>query len=321
MAARVAAVREPDSVRLSNGVRMPMVGFGTAGITDPASVKSALELGYRHIDCAWFYGNEAVVGEGLKEFVASGRRSELFVTTKVWNTHHRPALVRESLTESLSRLGLSYVDLLLMHWPEAWVPGSSFEDPKPDTEVTLAETWAAMEALVDEGLVKNLGVSNFSLKQVEELLASARIKPVVNQVELHPLCAQRKLVGVSLRRGVTCVAYSPMGGQNYVKVNDLLTNPIVQQVASELGRSPAQVLLKWNIQRGVPVIPKASSPAHQADNFTGIYDWRLGSEHKALLDTLDCGKRYIDFSWKDWGNPEEGGVAKPSLVMAQLGSQ
>ncbi|KXZ51511.1 hypothetical protein GPECTOR_12g474 [Gonium pectorale] len=319
-AAASGPVREPETVRLSNGVRLPLIGLGTAAIKDPAAIKAALELGYRHIDCAWFYGNEEVVGDGLADFIASGRRDELFVVSKVWNTHHRPEAVRRSVDESLSKLRCGHLDLLLMHWPEAWTPESSFEAPVEDTGVTIAETWAAMEALVDEGRVKALGVSNFSLKQVEALLATCRIRPVVNQVELHPLCPQRKLVGVLFRHGVQCVAYSPLGGQSLVKPNTLLNSPLVEKIAKEVGKSPAQLLLKWNIQRGVPIIAKSSSPDRLAENLSGMYDWKLSYEHKAALDELVAAaggkeERFIDFPWKAWADPEEGGVAKPSKVM------
>ncbi|GFR45609.1 hypothetical protein Agub_g7006 [Astrephomene gubernaculifera] len=310
-----APAREPDSVRLSNGARLPMIGLGTAAIQDPEIIKQALELGYRHIDCAWFYGNEQVVGDGLADFIAAGRREELFVVSKVWNTHHRPEDVRRSVEESLGRLRCGHLDLLLMHWPEAWTPGSSWEKPTPDTEVTISQTWAAMEALVDEGKVRSLGVSNFSLKQVEELLSGCRIPPLVNQVELHPLCSQRKLVGVLRRKGVQCVAYSPLGGQGMVKPNELKDHPVVPRVAEQAGKSNAQVLIKWNIQRGVPVIAKTANPARLAENLAGMYDWKLSYEQKEALDAMDAGRRFIDFDWKVWADPEEGGVSKPSVVM------
>ncbi|GLC37300.1 hypothetical protein PLESTB_001138800 [Pleodorina starrii] len=308
-------VKEPDSVRLANGVRLPLIGLGTAAIKDPEIIKSALQVGYRHFDCAWFYGNEEIVGRGLAEFISAGGRDELFVVSKVWNTHHRPEAVRRSVEESLSKLGCGHLDLLLMHWPEAWTPESSFSQPVTDTGVTISETWAAMEALVDEGKVRALGVSNFSIKQVEELLSSCRIRPVVNQVELHPLNAQRKLVGVLFRMGLQCVAYSPLGGQSMIKPNELLNNELVARVAKEAGKTPAQVLLKWNIQRGVPVVTKTSNPDRLAQNLEGMYDWKLSYEQKAALDSLDCGTRFIDFDWKCWADPEEGGVAKPSKVM------
>mmetsp|Transcript_13752 Transcript_13752/g.29583 ORF Transcript_13752/g.29583 Transcript_13752/m.29583 type:complete len:409 (-) Transcript_13752:535-1761(-) len=310
-------VSEPDYVRLHSGTKMPLLGLGTFGLKDAASVKTALELGYRHIDCAEVYGNEALVGEGLREFVGSGRREELFITSKLWNNHHRPEHVRPACEKTLADLGLQYLDLYLIHWPVAWLPECQGipENPSPDTSVTLAQTWAAMEELVDAGLVKAIGVSNFDLPHVEQLLGSCRIKPSVNQIELHPLLPQRKLVGVCLRKGVQCVAYSPLGGQSCYVQNDLISNTLVAKVAQEAGKSPAQVLLRWNMQRGIPVIPKASSPEHLKQNIEDAFKWRLSNEHKALLDTLDAGKRFITYSWKQWADPEEGGVAKPSLTL------
>ncbi|KAI3430761.1 hypothetical protein D9Q98_009173 [Chlorella vulgaris] len=301
-------VNEPSYVLLPGATRMPLIGLGTYKIESPESVRKALEVGYRHIDCAKVYANEKLVGEGLHDFLAQGRRSEVFITSKVWNDAHRPAAVRQSVEGSIADLGCSHLDLCLVHWPDAWLPGTE----EPDTEVTLQQTWQAMEALVDDGLAKHIGVSNFSLKQVEEVLSYARIKPVVNQIELHPLLAQRKLVGVCLRKGVHSVAFSPLGHR---KDNELMTSAAVQEVAAEAGKSPAQVLLKWNVQRGVGVIPKAGSEPHLRENIEGLFEWRLTWDQKAKLDALDCGKRFVDSEWHTWDDAEEGGATKPSLVL------
>ncbi|GAX80958.1 hypothetical protein CEUSTIGMA_g8393.t1 [Chlamydomonas eustigma] len=318
-------VKEPQHVRLSSGASMPIIGLGTAGIKSPEAVKTALQIGYRHLDCAQFYGNEEVVGQGIADFVAEGKRQELFVVSKVWNTHHRPSDVRAACEKSLKDLGLTYLDLYLIHWPEAWtpetqgLPGSPGytgpADPATDNTVTIEQTWSAMESLVEAGLVKSIGVSNFSLVQVEALMASCKIKPAINQIELHPMLAQRKLVGVLFRKGVHCVAYSPLGSPGTFKANDLREQPAVLTVAKESGKTPAQVILKWNLQRGIAVIPKASSEAHLRENLEGCFVWRLSNDHKALLDTMDCNKRFIDFPWKNWGSAEEGGVTKPSTVV------
>eukprot|EP00775_Hariotina_reticulata_P007634 gene7634-7836_t len=281
---------------------------------------TAAAAAVRHFDCAAYYGNEAVIGAGLAEFISAGRRSELFITSKVWNTHHKPDDARASVLQTLKDLGLQQLDLLLVHWPEAWLPGSEvFGEVHPDTSVTLLDTWHGLEALVDEGLVAALGLSNCSLAQVEEVLAAAKHKPVCNQVELHPLCAQRKLVGVSYRKGVVSVAHTCLGGQR--EGEDLRSNPVVASVAAETGKTVAQVLLKYNMQRGVPVIPKATSEEHLAENIADMFNWRLSNQQKVLLDTLDCGKRFIDHPWKDWGDVEEGGVAKPSRVLAATQQQ
>lgn len=301
-------INDTPYVLLPGGTRMPLIGLGTYKTESPEAIRKALEVGYRHIDCATVYGNQALVGEGLKDFLAQGRRGELFITGKVWNDAHRPEAVRRSVERTIAELGCAHLDLCLVHWPVAWLPGTEQTDP----EVTLRQTWQAMEALVDDGLARHIGVSNFSLRQIEEVLGYARIKPVVNQVELHPLLAQRKLVGVCLRKGVHSVAYSPLGHR---KDNELMTHPAVLEVAAEAGKSPAQVLLKWNVQRGVAVIPKAGSEPHLRENIEGLFSWSLTWDQKAKLDAIDCGKRFVDNAWHTWEDAEEGGAAKPSRVL------
>lgn len=287
---------------------MPLLGLGTYLLDNAESVKLALDNGYRHIDCATGYGNEKLVGQGMKEFLQQeGNREKLWITSKVWNDSHRAAAVRASTEQSLKDLGIEYLDLLLMHWPNAWKPGTQ----EVDTEVTLQETWAAMEQLVDDGLVRFVGVSNFGVKLTEELLEFARIKPVCNQVELHPVLPQRKLVGVCLRKGVHCVGYSPLGHSGRA----LLDHPAVVQVANETGKTPAQVLLKWGVQRGNPVIPKASSAQHIKENIEGLFDWRLTWDQKSKLDTMETGERLCRAPWGEYEDPEEGGALKPSRVL------
>ena len=306
----VHGVREPDSVILPGGVKLPLLGFGTFKITDASSVKTALEVGYRHFDCARIYGNEDIVGQGLQGYLSKDpkARESLWITSKVWNDAHRPSHVTQSVQDTLNDLGCQYLDLLLIHWPEAWIPGTQ----DPDTTVTIKDTYQAMEALVDAGKVRFLGVSNFGLTQIEDVLSWCRIKPIVNQIELHPMLAQRKLVGVSNRKGVQSVAYSPLG----VGSNDLVNHPAVIQICKETGKTPAQVLLRWNVQRGVPVIPKASSKPHIEENFDGLFDWRLTWDQKSELDAIDSAKRFIDPSFHAWEDVEEGGAHKPSKVFS-----
>ncbi|KAL4530235.1 hypothetical protein Ndes2526B_g02402 [Nannochloris sp. 'desiccata'] len=303
------AIKEADYVTLPGGAHMPLIGLGTYAQSSADAVRNALAAGYRHIDCAPIYGNEALVGEGLRDFLAQeeGAREQLWITSKIWNDSHRPAAVRASAEKSIADLGAKYLDLLLIHWPDAFKPGTE----EVDTEVTLQETWQAMEALVEEGLVKHIGVSNFSLSQVEDVLSWAKVKPVVNQIELHPLLAQRKILGVCSRKGVRCVGYSPLGHSK----NDLLEHPEVVRVASEVGKAPAQVLLRWNVQRGVAVIPKAGSEPHMKENIAGLCEWRLSWDQKAALDALNSGKRFVDMPWHQWADDEEGGAVKPSTVL------
>ncbi|DBA80189.1 TPA: hypothetical protein ACH3X2_007656 [Trebouxia sp. C0005] len=281
--AMTAATDAPQSeyLLLRSGAKLPLVGFGTYKVDNADSVRCAIAEGYRHIDCAAFYGNEETIGEGMADFINQGHRSDLFITSKVWNDAHRPKLVRASCERSIKDLGCEYLDLLLMHWPEAWEPESGMPG-KPDHTVTIQQTWEAMEELVDSGLVRHLGVSNFSVKQVEELLECARIKPVANQVELHPFLPQRKLVGVCARKGVHCIAFSPLGHSDPGVIN----NDVLKEVAQELGRTSAQVCLKWNVQRGVPVIPRSQNPKNIKANIDGIFDWVLPRAAKVRLHPM-----------------------------------
>ncbi|KAL6772274.1 hypothetical protein ACKKBG_A29595 [Auxenochlorella protothecoides x Auxenochlorella symbiontica] len=277
-----------DTVELSNGALLPLVGIGTYDLKNEEALVTALEVGYRHIDAASIYKNQDLVGRGLAAFISTGRRAELFITTKIWNDEHSPAEARRSVLQSISELGSEYADLVLVHWPHAWKAGTQEDDPS----VTLQDTWGALERLVDEGLVKSLGVSNFSLGQIEDLLSWARIKPVVNQVELHPFLPQRKLVEGSLAKGVHTVAYSPLGHSK----TDLLANPVVIEVAKDVGVSPAQVLLRWNVDRGVAVIPKAGSLNHVKENLD-LFSFSLSPAQQKKLDALENGKRFVSTSW------------------------
>jgi alcohol dehydrogenase (NADP+) len=308
---------EPKELMVRGGGRLPLLGLGTYKLDSADAVVAAFKAGYRHIDCAPIYGNEDVVGKGIKSWCESmslsndnstdTARSSLWITSKIWNDAHRAPAVKASIEKSIADLQCAYLDLALVHWPDAWIPGTEMPDP----EASLRETWQALEAAVDAGLVRHLGVSNFGLKALEGLLSWARIKPVVNQIELHPLLSQRKLVGVSARYGVHCVAYSPLGHSK----TDLLEHPTILRVAQETGKTAAQVLLRWAVQRGTAVIPKAGSEPHVLENIDGLFEWRLTWDQKSSIDALDAGKRFISPSWHEWEDEEEGGAAKPSTVL------
>ncbi|KFM24054.1 Alcohol dehydrogenase [NADP(+)] [Auxenochlorella protothecoides] len=280
-----------STVTLPGGSVMPLLGIGTYKLDSVEALHTALDAGYRHVDCASVYKNQELVGKGLADFINEGRRAELFITTKIWNDEHAPEDARRSVLQSIAELGCQYADLVLIHWPHAWKAGTEEEDPS----VTLQDTWGALERLVDEGHVRNLGVSNFSLGQIEDLLSWACIKPVVNQVELHPFLPQRKLVGGMLRKGLRAIAYSPLGHSK----TDLLGHPVVEELAKELDVVPAQVLLRWNVQRGVGVIPKAGSAGHVREN-ADIFSFSLTYAQKAKLDALENGKRFVNSSWHTW---------------------
>mmetsp|Transcript_17860 Transcript_17860/g.30632 ORF Transcript_17860/g.30632 Transcript_17860/m.30632 type:complete len:406 (+) Transcript_17860:89-1306(+) len=319
------AVREQEFANLvTTGQKIPLLAMGTYRVCTPDIISKALELGYRHFDCAAGYENEAVVGNGLRPFIDAGHRSELFITSKLFMENFQPERVRAACEKSIVDLGCTYLDLYVMHFPEAVVPGSNSiatigSKVEVDTSITPLDTWRALEQLVDAGLVRSLGVANFSLKQVEDLLAGARIKPVVNQVELQPFLPQRKLLGVCFRKGVQCMALSPLhelGSPEQSQQEELLEHLVVIKIAEAVGKSPAQVLLRWSLQRGVPTVVGGGSEAVLKELVEGTFTWHLNNEHQGMLAELESGKRFYSPVWKTWADPEEGGAAKASLVLA-----
>jgi len=258
------------TLTLNDGHPIPQLGFGTWQLSEekvvPAVLK-ALEVGYRHIDTAMIYGNEGGVGRAVRE---SGLpREEIFVTTKLWNTDHERA--REALEESLARLGLDYVDLYLIHWPKLGL----------DKRV---EAWAAMEQARAEGLIRSIGLSNFTPRFLSEILENGTVVPAVNQVEYHPTFQQRAVEAANAAARVVTQAWSPLGQGKGVD------NAVIGRIAKELGRTPAQVVLRWHLQAGRVAIPKSVTPARIAENFA-VTDFALTSEQVAAIDALDSGKR------------------------------
>lgn len=261
---------------LNNGVLMDQAGFGTYKVPaqDAAPlVSAALSLGYRHIDTAALYGNEEGVGQAVRNFTDAGHvvREDLFVTSKVWNTDHGYDAALRAFDTSMRKLGFDYLDLYLIHWP------------CPERGL-FPETYRALEALYSEGRVRAIGVSNFNREHLEVLLDTASVVPAVNQVELHPWLAQRELRAFHETNGIRTVAWSPLGR------GALLEDPTVQQIAGSIGRSAAQVVLRWHVQSGHTVIPKASSEERMAENLD-IFSFALQPEHMAALDAMDCGRR------------------------------
>ncbi len=254
---------------------IPALGFGTL-VSDTAetrsATKAAVEAGFRHLDCAERYRNEEEVGAALKELFAQGtvRREDLFVTTKLWNNNHRPERVKSALQASLNRLGLDSVDLYLVHTPFAFQPGDD-QDPRDphgavvyDDGVTLDETWTAMEALVDDGLSRAIGLSDIDVDGTRKIVNGARIKPAVVEVESHPYHPQWDLHEYCTTEGIILLAFAPLG---HAMEPRLLDDPLVVSMARRFGKTPAQVLLAWGIQRGSAVLTSSVRPARIVENF------------------------------------------------------
>lgn len=294
--------------KFSNGDAMPMFGLGTwksAPGEVYAAVKTAIGLGYRHIDCAAIYGNEAEIGRALAEVFAAGevKRGDLWVTSKLWNDAHAPGDVLPALKKTLADLRLEYLDLYLVHWPIAHPRGVLY--PRKGEELIaldrmpLADTWAAMEPAVDAGLVRHLGVSNFSAVKLRALHAGARVKPVVDQVELHPYLQQPELLAACAALGVHATAYSPLGSGDRsagLKAADepvLLQDATIAAIAGEHGVSAAQVLIAWAIRRGTSVIPKSVDPRRLADNLAAT-ELQLTDDDMRRIAGLERRRRYLD---------------------------
>lgn len=269
-------------------------------------IQEAIDLGYRHIDCAHVYGNEDEVGAGLKVKLDDGtvKREDVFITSKLWNTFHRPDLVRGALETTLKNLKLDYIDLYLIHWPMGYKEdGELFPKDANDqtlySDVDYVDTWKEMEKLVQAGLTKSIGLSNFNSKQVERVLAIATVKPVVNQVECHPYLPQRKLSAFCRDRGIAITAYSPLGSpaRPWATNSDpvLLDEPTVSALATKYGKSKAQILLRWQIQRGHIAIPKSTNPKRIAENFD-VFNFVLTDEDMDVLAKLDRNLRFVPIS-------------------------
>jgi diketogulonate reductase-like aldo/keto reductase len=261
---------------LNNGSgEIPALGFGTSlsdNTKTHGAVKTAVEVGFRHLDAAERYRNEAQVGTALAELFADKtvRREDLFVTTKLWNNNHRPERVKPALQASLNRLGLDSVDLYLVHTPFAFQPGDDQDPRHPDGAViyddgvTLEETWGAMEALVDEGLSRAIGLSDIDAERARAIIDTARIKPAVVEVESHPYHPQWELHELCEAHGVILLAFASLGHGLEPR---LLDDPLIVSIAQRLGKTPAQVLLAWGIQRGTAVLTGSVTPSRIRENF------------------------------------------------------
>jgi len=300
------------------GSRMPAVGLGLWKI-DPQDVAQtvyqAIEAGYRHLDSAADYGNERQVGEGIARAIADGlcSREELWVTSKLWNTYHRREYVEAACRKSLDDLGLDYFDLYLVHFPIAlsyvdfndryppeWLFDPSAENPGMQLDaVPLSETWGGMEQLVQNGLVRQIGVCNYSASLLHDLMSYARIKPAMLQIESHPYLTQEALLRTAQQYNIAVTAFSPLGALSYVSIdmasaNDsVLTEPAVVAAAQRTGATAAQVVLRWGIQRGTAVIPKTSNPQRLVENLT-LSQFSLDDNEMAAISALNQNRRFND---------------------------
>ena len=305
-----------DVTTLNTGARMPSMGLGTWRSREgsASAVKTALACGYKHIDCAWIYRNEAELGNIFAAiFGNDSSREEIFITGKLWNSFHRRENVERACRESLSNLRLDYIDLYLMHWGIA-TPYMTDEEIKRagTTEllnerdvlitepVSIRETWEAMEALVDAGFVKAIGVSNFTAPMLVDLLSYARIKPAVNQIELHPYLQQSELVEFCRYHDIAVTAYSPLGSPGNYGNTGLTApsmDPMISSIAKNHGKSPQQVMIRWAMQRGTIPIPKSVTLARIKENIA-VFDFELSENEMDRIKKVDKHLRFVDpYEW------------------------
>jgi len=264
-----------STTTLHNGTKMPWLGLGVFKVEEGPelvnAVKTAITHGYRSVDTAAIYGNEVGVGQGVREAIeeTSVARKDLFITSKVWNSELGYESTIAAYEESLVKLGLDYLDLYLIHWPVAG---------------KYKEAWRALETLYKEGRVKAIGVSNFQIHHLEDLLKDAEIKPMINQVEFHPRLTQKELVAFCRKQAIQLEAWSPlMAGQ-------LLDNIELQEIADNYGKSVAQVILRWDLQNGVITIPKSTKEHRIAENAT-VFDFELTADDMKRIDSLNQNHR------------------------------
>jgi alcohol dehydrogenase (NADP+) len=289
-------------LNFSSDSKMPILGLGTwqseKGEVYQA-IRTAINIGYRHFDCAAVYGNEKEIGQALKDAFDAGdvQRSDLWITSKLWNTAHKKGQVKPALEKSLSKLQLDYLDLYLMHWPIAIKEDAPFPFPADGfytlEEIPLEETWDAMHDCHKAGLIKNIGVANFSVKKIKKLIAATGIKPSANQVEMHPFLPQKDLVDFAQKENIYLTAYSPLGSGGRPGAPDLFSNEILTTVAKKHNCTVAQTLIAWSIKRGISVIPKSVNPKRLEENFNSI-NINLDKADMEQIDHINIAHRFID---------------------------
>jgi len=297
-------------VKLNTGYDMPIFGLGTwksAPGEVESAVRAALDCGYRHLDCAHVYENESEVGEALTAKIADHtvRREDVFITSKVWNTFHSKARVLPALKTTLKNLNVTYLDLYLIHWPMGFKEGGDLvpkdaNDKVAFSDVDYLETWKAMEDLLKLGLVRSIGVSNFKKDQIERICANSSVVPAVNQVECHPELVQKQLFEYCKGKGIALTAYSPLGSPDrpWAQPGDpvLMQHPQVLRLAEKYSKTAAQILIAFQIQRGIICIPKSVTKSRIEANMQ-VFDFAMTKEDMATLEAMDCNGRVVTWEW------------------------
>ncbi|KAM6456917.1 putative oxidoreductase ZK1290.5 isoform 1-T1 [Liasis olivaceus] len=280
------ALRVP-TVPLSNGLNIPILGLGTShegGYSHDAVVHALQKCGIRHIDTAKRYGCESLLQKAIKE---SGiERQDLWITTKLWHADYGYDKTKQACLESCNKLGVEYLDLYLVHWPDAHVPGKSSREVR-------AETWRAMEELYEKGICKSIGVSNFLIEHLEQLRKDCQITPHVNQVEYHPFQRPQELVEYCQSRNIVFEGYCPLAK------GEALNHPNIVQLAKKYDRTPAQICIRWSIQNGIVTIPKSTKPERVQENCQ-VFDFRLEKEDMELLDSMNINSKLVYLTYPLW---------------------
>jgi len=315
---------QAPKITLNNGQQMPAVGFGTYKVGGkavfgkaaqgvkpedvPVAIRAAIESGYRHIDCALLYNNEPAVGKAIAQCLKDGlvRREELWITSKLWNTFHRPDLVKAGVEKSLKDLQLDYLDLYLMHTPMDYQAKEQSELMPMDKDghvveagVDFLDTWRAMEELITEGKVRSIGVSNFNKEQVERLLKEAKVPPAVNQVECHPFLTNEELVEFCTSHGVNVTAYNIFSVAGRTDPDPTspssLHDQLIDRIAKKHNKTRANVIIRWLLQRGLSVLVKSKRPERISSNFK-VFDFDLTPAEMNEMRSLECGFRAVVYT-------------------------
>ncbi|KAJ2656826.1 hypothetical protein IW148_005467 [Coemansia sp. RSA 1199] len=279
------------SIKLNNGVLMPEIGLGTWKADETGvlaeTVKKAIAMGYRHIDCAKVYNNQREIGKALRQVDVP--RNELFIVSKIFQNKHRPELVPGAVDDILEELGLEQLDLLLMHWPYAIKPEQESADFTADEleDVPIMDTWRAMEELVDQGKVRSIGVSNFNQRILEKMVPQCRICPATNQIEVHPYNPEHELVKYCQSQNIAVTAYCPLGGGKISVMND----DFIKRISDAHSCTPAQVALSWLLARGIIVIPKSNNEVRLKQN---LHTVTLTSDEIRMIGAIKSRERKVD---------------------------